>query len=48
VHVRRSPRRNFLEKFLGIAVLPYRCKSCDRRFYTWRYGSRRVMDPYQD
>jgi len=33
---RRSPRRNWAERMLGIIALPYRCDKCGRRFYRWR------------
>jgi len=39
---RRSRRRSFQERVIGLVVLPFRCQRCDYRFFRFRW--QRVMD----
>jgi hypothetical protein len=34
--VRRSSRRNKLEDAIGVLALPWRCETCDLRFFVFR------------
>lgn len=47
-HIRRAHRQNIMERILSLAILPYRCETCDLRFYGPRgFGARRVIRPHQ-